>query len=155
MGADSKSILKAGNLSPQLGLLRRMPAAGESTRNDTCFKAIGKAANVDELNIPSMIKGYNGKPALISTSAIFDTTMLPRVMEIDYDLRGWSYFARQSIGQVLELLPSAQFQVAYLIEGKKEDELPEQILGCGQLHEVDLRKGVPVTVPSTPERGTE
>lgn len=133
LSAEASHQLAAGQDTPALRLWRRFVEAGESTQ-ELAFKAIGIVENLDALRVPSIIEKFNAKPALITKSARVLVHSLPEVLEIEFDVRQWAFLARQSLVSLRSLAAKAVIQVGYLIEGKSDVELPEQILAHIRLH---------------------
>lgn len=84
------------------------------------------------------MKSFNGKPALVTASA--NITVRENLCIIDYDVRQWSHITRVSLHQVMSeptRTAGAIGSIAYLVEGKADAELPEQILGCFTIQNVN------------------
>ncbi len=126
----SIKLLQGGKSSPALELLKQFIANGKSEKNGTAFKKIGQLRNVDAVGLPSFLKSYNGKPILVTGSCKIYTENMPRVLEIHYDCRCWAYAMRSALPTIAQKLPISEVEFGYLIEGKTEDELPEQLLAC-------------------------
>jgi len=58
---------------------------------------------------------------------------MPRVLEIDFDIREWNYFVRQNMPKVRTAMLKAHAELCYLVEGKTDAELPEAPLGVGRM----------------------
>jgi len=145
LSAPAAELLARGEATPAIGLWRRFVEAGVSTADGTCLKAIGCIDNLADLSMPSMVKQFNAKPVLVTKSATHVRHRLPEVLEIDFDIRQWSYPARQALVGQRALMKQAVAHCGYLIEGKSDTELPEQILACFRMHyvDMDLAKDVP------------
>ncbi|CAD7936372.1 unnamed protein product [Amoebophrya sp. A120] len=139
-------LLSTGTWTPQLRLWKRIVDQGRSEKKGLALKKIVQVRNVAEMNVPNLFKSYNGKPVLLSYSARFNRVHAPRILEIDYDVRTWGYALRTAIPTVLGKLPAAQTEYALLVEGKDDDELPEQILCCGGYNNLEITK-VPFAEP--------
>lgn len=128
---DTLKAAKSGKLTRSMELFRRFIESGKSDRNGISLKKIGQAANVEDLGLPGFIKGYNGKPVLVTASCNVIKSQCPRILELDYDIRQWSYAMRSALpGTVFPRFKIAEILLGWLIEGKTEDELPEQMLAC-------------------------
>jgi len=123
-----------------LQLLRRAMQAPKA--EDARFKLVGRVENLSELSggIAEIIENFNNKPVLLTKSC----TIIQhpgRIMEIIFDVRMWNFVARKSLSTVQDqLLKDAVLSLALLVEGRDNDELPEQVLGCVQLEFVDIAK---------------
>ncbi len=60
---------RSAETCPAADLFRRMLDVGVSQRNGISFKAIGFCETWENLGLPDAVKGYNGKPALVTDSA--------------------------------------------------------------------------------------
>jgi len=135
---------KSQPVIPAITLLKRLLQDGSSTKEGTALKAIGLIDNMDELGVPDMIAGYNGKPVLVTKSAkIFSS---PEILDIEYDVRQWNILARKSLHSFHDKLKEAKCQMGILIEGKNDDELPEQLLGCFRVNYLDINEALNIVV---------
>jgi len=134
----SRLELQDGKPGPQMKLWQRLCKLGVSTRDGTSFKAIGQVPSRSLEALPKMLHGYNGKPVLVTESAIFVKDMLPEVLEVDVDVGKWAYLARQTLYSYQGILAEHAFHMGYLVEGRTEDELPECLLGCVCMNGADL-----------------
>jgi len=128
-------------------LLRQLIRTKKSS-SDLPFKVIGEVVDIDEYNLPGLVKKKNGKPALITASADIKTGKLtqlpgaPSYLEIDYDIRKWSFFARQSLSMFRNTAQSMCLNIGYLIETGDDTLLPEQILTSFCLQKIDINESV-------------
>lgn len=132
--------LNKGTTPPAIKLLRELIIAGKSTKEGLALKAIGMAENIDELGFPDLIRGYNGKPVLVTKSASIGGTN--EIFEIEFDVRMWSILARKSLHSLKSKLKEAVCQVGMLIEGRSDDEFPEQLLGCYKISYLDIAQAI-------------
>lgn len=113
-----------------------------------CFKAVGFLENVDDLDIPSVVRPvvhkFNGKPVLIER----ETRMYGGVgsagtelVELAVDVRGFNFVARTCLYRLREQLRFASVQVGLLIQGCKNIEMPEELLGAVSFNKLDLLGG--------------
>jgi len=136
-----KSLNNPDGCSKPLALFKRFCKVGKSERNGISLKNIGVGANIDELGLPGFIKGFNGKPVLVTNSCTVrkDHSLYPRIMECEYDMRQWSYTCRTALSSyVFSRTPHAKMDVGWCIEGKTDDELPEQMLCCAAADNIDV-----------------
>jgi hypothetical protein len=118
--------------------------------------------NLDEIEInglaKKLVQTYNGTPFLIRTTASF--TRGPNYFEIDVDVHRFSYLALVGLNGVKESLkevprspdphsrprdslappPRAQvvFDIAFVVEGHPDHELPEQLLTALRVRKMHL-----------------
>mmetsp|Transcript_36547 Transcript_36547/g.66976 ORF Transcript_36547/g.66976 Transcript_36547/m.66976 type:complete len:416 (-) Transcript_36547:84-1331(-) len=134
----------AAGRPPALGLLERFVKKGSSDK-DLPFKAIGMVDNIDNLDVPTFVKQYNGKPALITkSSAVYsgDIPTLPgkKYMEVDFDTRKWSMLARTSMKTFKDRTKDLTLRMAYLVEAEKDSDMPEQIMGSAIINFLDAER---------------
>lgn len=130
--------LKSGKVVPQIKLWQQVVQKSKSTKDGVSFKAIGQLNKKSLAELPQMLHGYNGKPVLVTESATFVKDMLPEILEIDVDVGKWAYLARQTLYSYQDVLAKHAFHVGYLVEGRTEESLPEQMLGCFCISGADL-----------------
>eukprot|EP00405_Crypthecodinium_cohnii_P017165 CAMPEP_0206458276 /NCGR_PEP_ID=MMETSP0324_2-20121206/23469_1 /ASSEMBLY_ACC=CAM_ASM_000836 /TAXON_ID=2866 /ORGANISM="Crypthecodinium cohnii, Strain Seligo" /LENGTH=335 /DNA_ID=CAMNT_0053929575 /DNA_START=534 /DNA_END=1542 /DNA_ORIENTATION=- len=131
-------ILANNQASPALSLWKRFVANGQSSKDGTPLKVLGRIEDLARYEVPESFHRFNNKPVLLTKSSRVITTHLPEVLEIDYDVRSWVYPARSALASYHHRAAEAELEVGYLIEGKSDDELPEQILGCCTLYDMDI-----------------
>lgn len=119
-------------------LWRRFVEEGVSTKDGISFKAVGRVEDLDRYEVPESFHRFNNKPVLLTKSATVLKTLHPEVIEIDYDVRSWVYPARSALANYHLRAREAELEIAYLVEGKADEELPEQILGCFTLNNMDI-----------------
>ncbi|KAI3811279.1 hypothetical protein L1987_21000 [Smallanthus sonchifolius] len=100
--------------------------------------------------IPSIVQGYwmvkravGTKACLLGKAVTCHYLRQDNFLEIDVDI-GSSSVARSIIGLVLGYVTSLVVDLAILIEGREEKELPEYILGTVRLNKVRLDTAVPL-----------
>jgi len=71
----------------------------------------------------------------------------PNFLEVDVDI-GSSIVANAIVHLAIGYLSSLTVDMAFLIEGQSEEELPERILGTVRLKKLDLSAAVPVELVS-------
>nr|XP_043620666.1 protein ENHANCED DISEASE RESISTANCE 2-like isoform X2 [Erigeron canadensis] len=100
--------------------------------------------------IPSIVQGYwmvkravGTKACLLGKAVTCHYLRQDNFLEVDVDI-GSSSVARSVIGLVLGYVTSLVVDLAILIEGREEKELPEYILGTVRLNRVRLDTAVPL-----------
>lgn len=127
-------------------LLQRLISEGQSTKDDTALKAIGLVENMEEVGFPDMVAGYNGKPVLVTKSSKFEMVNDGELMEIEFDIRQWSILARKSLHSLKDKFRDTRCQIGMVIEGRTDDELPEQLLGCYRLLFLDIQEALNIEI---------
>ncbi|XP_010533084.1 PREDICTED: protein ENHANCED DISEASE RESISTANCE 2-like isoform X2 [Tarenaya hassleriana] len=114
---------------------------GSDTYRDSRFKLI-----------PSIVQGYwmvkravGTKACLLGKAVTCKYLRQDNFLEIDVDI-GSSSVARSVIGLVLGYVTSLIVDLAILIEGKEESELPEYILGTVRLNRIKPDSAMPLEV---------
>jgi len=133
LNEESRRVLKSGQLSPHLKLWKRTCAYGRSIRKGCSFKFIAQCENMQDMPVNSTIKSYNGKPVLLCDNARFLHDQMPRILEVDFDIREWNFLVRQYMPKVRGLMEKAHAELCFLVEGKNDAELPECTLGTGRM----------------------
>merc|ERR1712187_76948 len=92
----------------------------------------------------------NATPVLITKSGRLHKDPLGEWLEVDVDIRCWSYAARHALLNLRDCLPLARMQVGFLIQGCEDDDLPEGMVGVFRIHNLDLLNSpVSITDPRT------
>lgn len=123
------------------------------------FKVIPLVRNIQDLGLPGWIAHWNGKPVLITRAGKTgfvhhhpeqDCTE----MEISFHPFPWA--ARQVIQYLREHLPhKLLLTFGFLIEGRNESELPECLIGLGQLCFPKPKYAIPVDEFFSPQEKTQ
>jgi ribosomal protein L15 len=128
----SRSALKSGRVTPSMKLFDRFVRESEfdgSMRGRVKF--ITRVGNLDELSLGAVISGlasrYNSTPCLIhdGEGAYFRGD---NYFEMDIDVHRFSALARNALYHIKQRIPQMLGEYAFLIEGRSNDELPEQLL---------------------------
>jgi len=112
-----------------------------------CLKAIGTARNFAEVGAPGLVQGYNSKPILLASSG-FHTGERPGIaqfyrkdhfLQIDIDVAShFTYVSQRGICWALGVAEKLVADIAFVIEARHEDELPECVLGCNRLDKMPV-----------------
>jgi Protein ENHANCED DISEASE RESISTANCE 2, C-terminal len=65
-------------------------------------------------------------------------------LEMDCDVRAWCYLAKKALHYLYPRFSKTSLSVAFVLEGREDSELPEQLLGCCTLTNLDPSKAVPI-----------
>jgi hypothetical protein len=131
-------LLTEGQWTPGLALWRRFVDRGVSTISGTSLKALGRVNDIERHRLSEDAKFYINKPVLVTESSKILKSRLPELLEIDFDVRMWSFAARSALVNYHPRAKDAELDIGLLIEGKTDEELPEQILGCVRIKNIDI-----------------
>lgn len=116
------------------------PASGRTSSG--VLKCIATGENLDNLGISSimmpMVRRYNGTPVLITRSGSTHVGPANEWLEVNIDVRVWSYAARSALYNLRDSLPLASVHVGFCIQGCQDDELPECIVGACRIHNLNV-----------------
>lgn len=140
--AKLKAWLESG--APAARLFARwaanVPAENELKER---FKLLPKMDNIAELGL-GWVEKWNGKPALITKSG--STYAGDDYLEIDMNTHRFGMLTRKGVHSILPRVPEMQLHVAVTIEGRDDDEMPEQITACARLSSLDLINAIECTL---------
>lgn len=142
----ASEMLAKDQATPALRLWKRFVEDGASTKEGISFKVVGRVEDLDKYEVPESFHRFNNKPVLLTKSCRMVTSRLPEVIEIDYDIRSWVYPARTALANYHHRAAEAELEIGYLVEGKADDELPEQILGCFKMYDMDITQAQWVSI---------
>lgn len=82
-----------------------------------------------------LLGSYNAKPCLTRPQHSF--YQADNYFEIDVDIHTWCYAVKKGIHGMLQMIETMVIEVGLTIEGSANDELPEQMLCCARLNNLD------------------
>ena len=95
------------------------------------FKVVPMVDNLDSLNLPAFISGYNAKPALIAKCGKFFKNEGKPFMGFDANVHAFGGLARSALG-VLEI-EDMIMEWGVCLESREEEEMPEVLIGANYL----------------------
>ena len=96
------------------------------------FKVLAQVRNIDEVDIPAFVKGYNGKPALINKTGLL--TKFPNGLEMDVNCHAFGYLARKGLQSIYRDFQDFILTIGFVIEARDDSELPELALAAFDLN---------------------
>jgi len=84
-----------------------------------------------ENNVPSALKSWNGKPALITQDGRLHRG--PGYVEMDINVADWCYIARKALYTLFSTVPERMLSLGHVIESREDEHMPEQTLCCMQI----------------------
>ena len=121
-----------------------------------CFKEIGLLRNLDDItaHLPKSLAGlfrrFNGKPILTRPEHFFHRDPQGRYFAIDLDAHRYKYMTRSAMQTGVQHVERVRLGYGYVIEARKETELPETMLCCCEILHLQRSKAVwfPPPLPS-------
>jgi len=133
LSKSSRESLRLEKLSPALKLFQSFVRGGKKGKHGDCLKCIARVVNTTEAVksygriIGLLISQYNGTPFLARDSPSF--IYVPgKYLEIDLDAHLFGQIARKGLSAMKDYIEKVIFDFGFVIEGRTDEENPEQIL---------------------------
>jgi len=101
------------------------------------FKLLVRMENLKEAGL-TWLQKYNGKPALITKSGRMSVG--DDFVEMSMNTFFFAYITKKGISSILPRVKDLKLHCAVTIEGRDNDELPEQALAAGRIPGLDLQR---------------
>jgi len=135
LSESSRQVLRSGKLSPALKLFQSFVRDGKKGKYGDCLKCIARVVNTAEAMksygriTGLLISKYNGTPFLARDSPSF--IYVPgKYFEIDLDAHLFGRMARRGLASMKDYIEKVIFDFGFVIEGRTNEENPEQILAA-------------------------
>jgi len=129
----SRTQISSGNLTPALRLYQEFVRGGKNSKYGDCLKCIARILNTKEAGksygrvARALVAKYNGTPFLAR-----DSTSLKYVpgkyLAIDLDAHLFGKMAKKGLSKIKDYMDKIVFDFGFVIEGRNDEENPEQIL---------------------------
>jgi hypothetical protein len=113
-----------------------MPTTGDLELKER-LKLLPKVDNMKQAGL-GWVEKYNGKPALMTRSGSIYRG--DDYLEMDMNTYRFAYITKKGINGLLGRLQNFEFHAAVTIEGRENDELPEQVILACRIHGLELEK---------------
>lgn len=110
------------------------------------FKIVALLENMREAGLGSVLEGMNGKPALATKSAMYFCGEDYIEMTINFHRFCWA--ARKAFHVLVGKSKGMVVNMAFLLEGQREEDLPEQVVAAVRINKLDFWKMPPPLDPS-------
>ena len=104
--------------------------------------------NLDELasqmprSLTSLFRKFNGKPVLTRPEHFFHRDPKGRYFAIDLDSHRYKFMTRSAMHKGLQFVERTQLGYGYVVEARKEPELPEVMLCCCEILKLQRERAV-------------
>jgi hypothetical protein len=104
------------------------------------FKAIAIAGNWSDLDLPSKLHSFNGKPVILNKCAFWHRSQ--DVLEVNVAVHKFGFVARELLRMFLDKTAKVHIKGSFLIQGESDNELPECVLGTVAVYNLKFEQAV-------------
>jgi len=133
LSKSSRELISTGTLSPALRLFQNFVRGGKSGPYGDRLKCIARILNTNEASksygrvAKMLVSQYNGTPFLARDSTKF--RYVPgKYLSIDLDAHLFGKVAKKGLAAIRDYMNKVVFDFGFVIEGRNDQENPEQIL---------------------------
>ena len=160
---DAKKEVEKGNVFPQtLDLLKRFcedAVEVDGTPSRERFKMIPNVPNIHEWcnsgcfgkAEQKLLMKYHQKPMLAKPQVAYYAGA--EYIEVDLNIHHYNYITRRYFHALRGTLQEGVMDMALVMEGRKNEELPEQVLAAVRLQKLDFMVDYPMVPPIPVENG--
>lgn len=118
------------------------------------LKCIGWIEGIEDIDLPALlrpsIERYNGKPLLLPHYGDMKADPQGEWMAIDFDVRKCTWVSKSALVKLRDRFRYISVQAAFVIQGTKDEELPEVVLASLRIHSMDLENAAWIDDPNAP-----
>lgn len=149
LSAESRRLWAAGPAEAprSLHFLKSFTNSEKGSPLRKRFKCISRVANPDEslagfswTLVRQLIKKFNAKPFLAKDSFSCHKDPNGRYFEVNVDVNHFSMVAKSTIGKLVDKCKEIIWDFGFVLEGHRDDELPEQMLFAARLSKLDPKR---------------
>jgi hypothetical protein len=111
-----------------------LPSSGDTDIKER-LKLLPKVDNMKSLGL-SVVEKYNGKPALLTKSGSIHRG--DDYIELGMNTFRFGYITKKGVSTIFHKIKDMDFHAAITLEGRKDEELPEQVLCAVRIKNMDL-----------------
>jgi hypothetical protein len=114
-----------------------------------CWKMIGVGLNLQEIgrqlpgSIMRLLTKYNGKPVLSRPQHEFFRDPQNRYLQADLNGHEYNYGTRTAVNAILKHSTTMEVGYGYVVEARKEPEMPEVMACCCRINKFNLSEAIP------------
>jgi len=144
----ARETLKRGKLSPALKLYQEFVRGGKKSKYSDCLKVVARICNNGEASkhygaiARNLVDSYNGRPFLARTSTQFYYSP-KHYFAIDLDIHVFGKIARRGLYSLKDFFGKLIIDCGFVIEGRSNNELPEQVLTALRMLKLDQQLARP------------